>query len=253
MRPFARPGGGQRRMTEALLVLENIRKRFGQREVLHDVSLTVRRGERVALLGHNGAGKSTLLRVATGLLAADGGLAIIGGLPAAAGHREAKMLVGYLPDVPPLYEALTPAEYLEYVAALWNIPSRVATERAAGYLKQYQLWEARHTWIQNLSKGMRQKVGLISVFLREPPLLLLDEPFSGLDAEAAELTVQLLRTWGDDRAVIVASHDVELVERLAERAVVLRQGRMVADLPVRRGRLATDLRQFAQGAAEVGP
>jgi len=206
----------------------------------------------VALLGHNGAGKSTLLRVATGLLPFESGQVAVAGHPLPVRHREAKRLVGYLPDVPPLYEALTPVEYLEYVAALWRIPAPVARERAAAYLEQYQLWNARHTWIQNLSKGMRQKVGLISVFLREPPLLLLDEPFSGLDAEACALTIRLLRNLGRDRALLVATHDVALVEQVVGRAVVLREGRVVADFAVRPGSLVRDLEQAVHRPAEAG-
>jgi len=235
----------------AALALEEVRKLFGGRAVLDGLSLVVRTGERVALLGHNGAGKSTLLRVASGLLPFEAGRVIVAGLPIPARHREAKERIGYLPDVAPLYEVLTPLEYLEYIATLWRLPAAAARERAVAYLKEYQLWEARNSWIQTMSKGMRQKVGLISVLMREPQILMLDEPFSGLDAEAIDLTVRILRNLSDDRTLIVASHDLEPVEQVARRAVVLRQGRVIADFPVRPGRLAGDLQHAVRVAAGV--
>jgi len=212
--------------------LRNVSKSFGNYPVISQMELTIFAGERIALLGPNGAGKSTLLRIIAGLLPADSGQVYIEGERQTGSGRIRRQIgtkIGYLPDEPPLYDLLNPIEFLEYTAALWKIPFRSVEQRLVDLLDQYRMTPAARMWISHFSKGMRQKLGLISVLFRCPPILLLDEPFTALDSDAIETTVRYLRIREHFQTAIIVSHDLDLVEQVADRAVILHQGRIIAE------------------------
>ena len=191
--------------------------------MLREVSLEVRAGERVALLGHNGAGKTTLMKLALGLVAADGGSVSVGG--AAAGSAAAREAAAYLPEALAFHPALTGREQLALFARLAGV-SRAAVP---GLLDRVGLGDAADRRIGAWSKGMRQRLGLAQMLLGRPALALLDEPTSGLDPVSRhELYTIIDEMAGQGTAVLVASHALTELEARTDRIAILREGRMVA-------------------------
>ncbi|KOR88901.1 ABC transporter ATP-binding protein [Paenibacillus solani] len=218
--------------TLKLLELDKITKAFGDYSVISELNTAVKPGERVGLIGPNGAGKSTLLKIIAGIIPKDSGeLRIEDQLVQKKNNEFAKSRVAYLPDEPPLYDLLNANEYLEYTAALWRIPIESVEAKIKELMKRYQMTDVSSLWIKNYSKGMRQKLGLISVLFRGSPLLLLDEPFTALDTDAVDTTIQYLQ----DRALVhgsmIVSHDLDLLEQVVDRAIVLNKGRIIAEFP----------------------
>jgi ABC-2 type transport system ATP-binding protein len=208
-----------------VLELRDITKSYGSRRALANVSLDVRAGEAVLLVGRNGAGKTTLLRIATGYLDPDAGRVTIDGVDVLTRRARAQARLGYLPEHAPAPAELTVQAHLRSRARIKGVPAAgvEAAMRAAAVDS-----EADRP-IGNLSKGYRQRVGLADALLGEPPLLVLDEPTSGMDPlQTRELREHLIRA-ARERAVLVSSHAVADLEGLAARIVVLRDGALVAD------------------------
>ena len=211
------------------LRLEGLSKSFGKPAV-DRLDLTVGRGEFYALLGPNGAGKTTTLRMVAGLLPPDSGAISIFGVDARKDPVGAKRITAWLPDEPMLYDKLNPLEYLEFVAGLWGVPPEVAERRAAELLAVLGLEENARQRCEGFSRGMKQKVALAGALIHEPKLLMLDEPLTGLDAQAARQVKDLLRE--RTRAgcsVVLTTHILEVAERLADRIGIIRRGRLVAE------------------------
>ncbi|MBY6278182.1 ATP-binding cassette domain-containing protein, partial [Symbiobacterium thermophilum] len=194
--------------------------------VLTGLSLSVPTRSRFALLGPNGAGKSTLLRILCNLLAPKRGQVLVLGCSLPAQFDQVKAKLGYLPDNPPLYEQFSPMEHFDLIATLWGLPQAIVRERAEEYLHLLGLWHERNTWVERFSKGMRRKVALISVLVRRPPLLLLDEPLDGLDPESTDVAIELLRNYSREGTVLFTSHNQYLVDALADHAGILANGRI---------------------------
>ncbi|HRC57223.1 MAG TPA: ABC transporter ATP-binding protein [Kofleriaceae bacterium] len=211
-----------------MLTLREVCKSFGRRQVLREVSLQVHRGEVVGLVGPNGAGKTTLLRIAVGLLDADRGAASIAGLALARARVAAQGLVGYLPEQVPCPRELTVESYLLHRAGIKGLGARRqgAVQRA---LALAELAEVRRQVIGTLSKGFRQRVGLADAVLADPPLLVLDEPSSGLDPMAARRLRDRLREAAGERAVLLSSHALGELEAMADRVAVMFDGQVVAE------------------------
>ncbi len=210
-------------MADSALSVSAVSKAYGSRPVLREVSLEVRAGERVALLGHNGAGKTTLMKLALGLVAADGGSVSVGG--AAAGSAAAREAAAYLPEALAFHPALTGREQLALFARLAGV-SRAAVP---GLLDRVGLGDAADRRIGAWSKGMRQRLGLAQMLLGRPALALLDEPTSGLDPVSRhELYAIIDEMAGQGTAVLIASHALTELEARTDRIAILREGRMVA-------------------------
>jgi ABC-2 type transport system ATP-binding protein len=207
-----------------MLALRGIEKAFGGRRAVAGVTLEVAAGEAVLLVGRNGAGKTTLLRIATGFLDADRGDVEIGGVPIAR-RAEAQARLGYLPEHAPAPPELTVRDHLRLRARQKGCDAG-AVLRAA---RTVQIEGELGRRIGALSKGFRQRVGLADALLGEPPLLVLDEPTSGMDPiQTRELREHLIRA-ARDRAVLVSSHAVADLQALASRVAVLRDGALVAE------------------------
>jgi ABC-2 type transport system ATP-binding protein len=207
-----------------VLAVTNISKSYGARRALDGVSLEVKAGEAVLLVGRNGAGKTTLLRIATGFLDADTGDVAIDGI-AIAQRARAQSRVGYLPEHAPAPAELSVRDHLATRARLKGVTARDAVERA---MAAAAITGEANRRIGNLSKGFRQRVGLADALLGEPPLLVLDEPTSGMDPiQTKELRAHLIEA-AKQRAVLVSSHAVADLEGLATRIAVLRDGKLVA-------------------------
>ncbi|MGZ5926339.1 MAG: ABC transporter ATP-binding protein, partial [Rhizomicrobium sp.] len=175
----------------AALAVKGLRKNFG-RPAVDDLDLEVRAGEFYLLLGPNGAGKTTTLRMVSGLLKPDGGEIRIFGIDALADPAAAKQITGWLSDEPMIYDKLTPLEYLEFVAGLWNVDESVAATRARDLLHWLDLEKHAGERCEGFSRGMRQKVALAGALVHEPRLIILDEPLTGLDAGSARLVKDVL-------------------------------------------------------------
>lgn len=225
------------------LVVEGLHLRYGEKIAVHEVSFRVEPGQVLGLLGPNGAGKSTTLKAVVGLKRPNKGSITLAGIDAVRDPVAARRKLGYLPELPALYEALTPREHLLLFARLHGIEDAVALRRIESLLELLKIREVLDAPIATFSKGMRQKVLISAALLHDPAVVIFDEPLSGLDAETAGLVKALLQEMKRrGKAVIYTSHILDVVERVADAMVVLHQGRVVAsgDLAALRARAGSD-------------
>ena len=216
-------------MTSALAVA-GLRKSYGGKVAVDDISFDVKAGELYALLGPNGAGKTTTLRMISGLLTADAGRISVFDVDARADAIAAKRLIAWLPDEPLLYDKLTAWEYLEFVAGLWGVDTKTARGQAEDLLKLLGLWDNRNARCETFSRGMKQKAVLAGALIRNPKLLMLDEPLTGLDAAASRLVKDLIRhKVSEGCAVILTTHILDVAERVADRIGIIQHGRLLAE------------------------
>jgi heme ABC exporter ATP-binding subunit CcmA len=208
------------------LTITDVTRDFGRRRALNKVSLRVDAGEMVALLGPNGAGKSTLLSIVATLLAPTSGTVRYGEHDAARAGGALRGRIGVLGHDLYLYPELTASENLAFFAKLYGLPSPDTTVAAA--LARAGLTERRDDAVAGFSRGMRQRLALERALLHQPRLVLLDEPFTGLDDAATRMLRDRLATLRDNRCIVlITTHDLETIDRLVDRAVMLRGGRMV--------------------------
>jgi ABC-2 type transport system ATP-binding protein len=211
------------------LRLDGLAKAYGSKRAVDGLDLEVRAGELYALLGPNGAGKTTTLRMVAGLLRPDAGGISVFGVDARADPPAAKRMIAWLPDEPMLYDKLTPLEYLEFVAGLWDVEPATAKARGEQLLKMLGLWDERGQRCEGFSRGMKQKAALAGALIHDPRLMILDEPLTGLDAAAArqvkDLLQQRTRVGG---TVILTTHILEVAERVADRIGIIQHGRLLA-------------------------
>lgn len=216
-------------MTTPALRISDLHKSFGK-PVIAGLDLTVQAGQLYALLGPNGAGKTTTLRMTVGLTEPDRGAIEIYGIDTRRDPQAAKAITAWLPDEPMLYDKLTPAEYLGFVAGLWRIAPEAAAPEAERLLRWLELWDVRDTRCEGFSRGMKQKVALAGALIHDPRLLILDEPLTGLDAAMARAVKDALRAAVDaGKTVIVTTHILEVAERLADRIGIIAGGRLLAE------------------------
>jgi ABC-2 type transport system ATP-binding protein len=214
---------------ESALEIKGLKKSF-DRPAVDGLELTLRAGEFYTLLGPNGAGKTTTLRIVAGLLQPDEGAVSVYGLNALTDPVGAKHLIAWVSDEPMIYDKLTPLEYLEFVAGLWNIDATTAEARAHELLEWLELEPHAHERCQGFSRGMRQKVAFAGALVHEPRLLILDEPLTGLDAGSArrvkDVLVERVRR---GVTVLMTTHILEVAERMAERIGIIDKGRLIAE------------------------
>lgn len=216
-------------MNPPALVISELSKTF-DKPAVRDLSLTIRPGEFYALLGPNGAGKTTTLKMVAGLLVPDAGRISVFGHDMLNDPLGAKQITAWVPDEPMIYDRLTPLEYLEFVAGLWDVPGDKAQESAHQILDVLQLSPHAHERCEGFSKGMRQKVALAGALIHEPRLIILDEPLTGLDAGSARLVKDvLLRRVEEGCTVILTTHILEVAERMAQRIGVIARGQLVCE------------------------
>ena len=238
-----------------MLELINVSKRYAGIPAVEGVSFTAAGGEVTGYLGPNGSGKSTTMKIITGLLEPSSGEVRFRGERIDRDLIAYKRRIGYVPEEPHLYTHLSATEYLTMVSQLRGLTSRRDVDRIDGLLQLFSLYGDRHASISGYSKGMRQKVLLIAALLHNPDLVLLDEPFSGLDVGSALILRDLIRALADaGKAVLFSSHELDTVERLSSRVVILHKGKLVANDSVSRlqsmMKLASLESIFAQLAVE---
>ena len=238
-----------------MLELRRISKRFSGIIAVDEVSFTARRGEVTGYLGPNGSGKSTTMNMIASLIERTSGAILFDGV---AIHRDPiawKQRMGYVPEEPRLYPHLSGLEYLTMVGQLRDLPQKRAAERIDGLLRLFALHGDRHMAMSSYSKGMRQKVLLSAALLHNPELILLDEPFSGLDVGTGLVLRSLLvELAARGKVILFSSHELETVERVCSHVVILHRGKVVADDSIARLRslmaLPTLEEIFAQLAVE---
>lgn len=213
-----------------MLELRNLCKRFNAIPAVDCVSFLARAGAITGYLGPNGSGKSTTMKIIAGLMQPTSGLVHFDGKPIEADLIAYKQRMGYVPEEPHLYSHLSGLEYLTMVGQLRNLPAAVANRRIGGLLRLFSLYEDRYAPISAYSKGMRQKVLLSAALLHNPDLLLLDEPFSGLDVGTGLVLRSLIQELAArGKVVLFSSHELETVERVCTHVVILNRGKVVAD------------------------
>lgn len=212
------------------LQVSGLTKRFGVTAVVDEVSFTLRPGEVTGYLGPNGSGKSTTIKMLTGLIPPTRGEVRYGGELIWRNPLAYKRLLGYVPEEPWLYLHLTGGEYLEMVGGLREIPAARLKEKIAAFLELFGLGNDRHALLASYSKGMRQKILLSAALLDDPEVVILDEPFSGLDVHSAMVLKRLIQELGaEGKIVLYSSHVLEVVEKVCSRVIVLHRGRVRAD------------------------
>ncbi len=221
-----------------MLDIHHVTKRFGQHVANDDISLRIATGRIFGLLGPNGAGKTTLIRMITGITLPDQGTITLGN-DASIDHRRSR--IGYLPEERGLYKKMTVADQLRYFAGLKGLDTRTANERIRYWLDRMDANGWGEKKIQELSKGMQQKVQFISTILHEPSVLILDEPFSGLDPVNADVLIGVIRQLQQSgTTIILSTHQMDQVERLCDDIALINRGRVVLSGEVNQVRTGFD-------------
>ncbi len=210
-------------MTHAIQV-SDLSKFFGAVRAVDGISFNVAPGELVGFLGNNGAGKSTTMRVLTTFMPARSGTASVAGFDVMYQSHEVRARLGYLPESVPLYPEMRVEEYLAYRAKLKNVDRTIRTKRIEYCLDRCRIREVRRRLLGTLSKGYRQRVGLADTLLADPPVLILDEPLSGLDPVQQEETLAAIRELGGQHTVLFSSHHLPDVEKICDRVIIINRG-----------------------------
>jgi len=212
-----------------MIEIQNLTKRFGSVTAVTDLSLVVRPGEVLGFLGPNGAGKSTTMKMVTGYLAPDEGSARICGHDIVSDTIAAQKRLGYLPEGAPAYGEMTPREFLHFIAGVRELSGAAARTAIQRAIAGAELQGVLDQPIETLSKGFRRRVGLAQAILHDPEVLILDEPTDGLDPNQKHAVRALIRGMAKDKTIIISTHLLEEVEAICTRAVIIDQGRIVAD------------------------
>ena len=213
-----------------MLKIENLHKKFGATEVLHGVNLEVCAREICGFIGQNGAGKTTTLRCSVGILEFEEGHITIDGIDIRKDPLAAKRILAYLPDNPDLYDNLSCMQYLHFIADLFQVDESVRTQRIEELGKELEIFDRLGDAIKTLSHGMKQKIAVISAFLHDPKLLVLDEPFVGLDPQSTFILKQKMHALCDrGGSVFFSSHVLEVVENLCDHLVIIKSGVVIKD------------------------
>jgi ABC-2 type transport system ATP-binding protein len=208
---------------------EHLGKTFTSKSAVDDLTLTVARGEFFCFLGPNGAGKTTTIKLLTGLLRPTSGRALIGGFDVVAQPVEAKRLLGFIPDQPFLYEKLTGGEFMQFVAGLYGMAGDGLPNRIGVLLDAFEVADAEGLLIGDLSHGMRQKLAFASTFLHEPQVVVVDEPWVGLDPKSIRNVKTYLRErTRNGLTVFMSTHTLSIAEEVADRIGIIHQGKLLA-------------------------
>jgi ABC-2 type transport system ATP-binding protein len=215
---------------QPIISIRDLRKSYGDKEVLKGINLDVYPGQVIGYIGPNGAGKSTTVKVLIGLLADFEGDVSIMGKDLREDVLGIKSLIGYVPENAEIYEVLTPMEYLSFVGKLYQLEEDVITERATRMLQAFGLLENKDQRMDTFSKGMRQKVLITSGLLHNPQVVVLDEPLSGLDANAVIIVKEIITLLKkENKTIFYCSHMMDVVEKVSDRIVLIDEGSIVAD------------------------
>lgn len=213
-----------------MIRVENLSKNYGDKKALKSVSFEIPSGQICGYLGPNGAGKSTTVKMLTSVSTPTSGKAEVAGFDVQQQPLEVKKRIGYAPETGAVYPTLSVSEYLALVGAFHHMSEEAIADRTQQLLKQFSIEEAANRRLDALSKGMRQKVVISAAWLHDPEVILLDEPLSGLDANAAAVVKDLLSEMSQQgKTILYCSHLLDVVERVCQRVLILNHGQIVAD------------------------
>ncbi len=209
-----------------MIEVHNLTKRYGAHTAVDDISFEAHPGEIVGLLGPNGAGKTTTMRMLTGFMPPTSGTARIAGFDVLTDSLAARRQVGYLPERVPVYPDMTVAGYVSFWAKLRGV--RNPRARVDAVLEQVQLTDRRHTLVRNLSKGLRQRLGLAQALVHDPPVIILDEPTIGIDPQQVIEVRDSVRALGQQHTVLFSTHILSEAEQICDRVLIINRGRIIA-------------------------
>ena len=211
-----------------MIEVKNLTKRYGEHTAIEDLSFTIEKGQIYGFLGPNGAGKSTTMNIMTGCLAATDGEVKVGGYDIFEEPMQAKRLIGYLPEQPPLYMDRTPREYLTFVARAKGISRGAMQDEIEHAMAVTQIQDVADRLIKNLSKGYKQRVGIAQAILGSPEVIILDEPTVGLDPRQIMEIRDLIQELGREHTVILSSHILSEVQAVCQTILIISKVRLVA-------------------------
>ena len=212
-----------------LIKVTGLSKSYNGHRAISDLSFTVEKGKIYGFLGPNGAGKSTTMNIMTGCLAADSGSVVIGGHDIEEAPLEAKRLLGYLPELPPVYGEMTVEEYLRFVAGMKGLRGDERNRQIADVMEKTSVADVSQRLIRQLSKGYKQRVGVAQAILGKPEVVILDEPTVGLDPKQIMEIRELIRSLGAEHTVILSSHILSEVRAVCDRIIIISEGKLVAE------------------------
>ncbi len=215
-----------------MLKIEHLTKSFGNKKAVDDLSLHIRPGEIYGFIGHNGAGKTTTLKSCAGILQFDSGEIYINGKSIKQDPLGCKKDIAYIPDNPDIYEFMSGIEYLNFIADIYKTEKSKREERIGKYSDLFELTSDLAQPVSSYSHGMKQKLALISAFIHEPKLLIMDEPFVGLDPKAAFTVKELMRELcSNGGAIFFSTHVLEVAEKLCDSIAIIKSGKLIVSGP----------------------
>lgn len=216
-----------------MLHIEHFSKSYGTKKAVDDLSLSIAPGEIYGFIGHNGAGKTTTLKACCGILQGDCGRITVGGLSMQEDPLGCKRLMAYIPDNPDLYDFLSGIKYLNFVADVYGVPADLRAERIRLYADRFELTKDLASPISAYSHGMKQKLAIVAAWLHSPRLIIMDEPFVGLDPRAAHILKGMMREHCDaGGAIFFSTHVLEVAEKLCDKVAIIQRGRLIAAGPM---------------------
>ena len=211
-----------------MLKIEHLVKKYGDFKAVDDLSLHVQKGEIYGFIGHNGAGKTTTLRSVVGILKFDEGDIFIDGISIKDDLIGCKKKIAYIPDNPDLYEYMSADRYLNFIADVFSLSVEQRREKINKYAELFELSDKLSQPIASYSHGMKQKLAIISAWIHEPKLVIMDEPFVGLDPKASHILKQMMRELCDDGgAIFFSTHVLEVAEKLCDKVAIIKQGKLI--------------------------
>ena len=211
-----------------MLKIEHLTKTYGEKKAVDDLSLHIHAGEIYGFIGHNGAGKTTTLKSVAGILQFDGGEILMDGKSVRTQPLECKKMIAYIPDNPDLYEYMTGIKYLNFIADIFGVSAQARQERIRKYADLFELTADLAQPIAAYSHGMKQKLAIISAWLHEPKLIIMDEPFVGLDPKAAHILKGMMRELcSAGGAIFFSTHVLEVAEKLCDKVAIIKGGKLI--------------------------
>lgn len=211
-----------------MLRIEHLTKKYGAKTAVEDLSLHIQKGEIYGFIGHNGAGKTTTIKACCGIHRFDEGEIYVDGTSIRTDPLACKKKLAYIPDNPDLYDFMTGIKYLNFIADMYRVPSDVRSSRIHDYAGKLELTDALADPISSYSHGMKQKLAVISAWIHDPKLIIMDEPFVGLDPKASHLLKEMMREHcGRGGAIFFSTHVLEVAEKLCDKIAIIKGGRLV--------------------------
>ena len=212
-----------------MLKIKNLTKKYGEKIAVNDLSLDVEAGQICAFIGHNGAGKTTTLKAIAGIIDFDGGEIFIDDINIKTNSIEAKKKIAYLPDNPDLYEHLKDIDYLNFIADIFDVSEEERKVEIENYAKRLEIYNDLGAPISSYSHGMKQKLALVSALIHKPKLILLDEPFVGLDPVSSHAFKEIMNEFvKNGSAIFYSTHVLEVAEKICTHVAIIKQGKLVA-------------------------